>query len=220
MSLDCGRVWQQMPLCMIPSTLPVPEEVLTAACVANRVLDVGCGVGSVAAELNMEALAAWVGVDVNRAAIHAARKTLPPHTRFIEHDVRQPLSGVGQFDLVLFKGILTCLPTQKEQLQVLRNAVARGAKQRVFVVVDFLQNWDHPVYRRRYEHGLRAGLEKGTFLVRDTKAPVPAYLAHHFEYPELIRLLTASGLCLVCSRNIPVRTRSGNETVGFVLIAS
>jgi SAM-dependent methyltransferase len=208
-----------MPPRLIPATLPLPEEFMAAARLSARVLDLGCGVGSAARELPTESFAAWVGLDINPAAVATAKKDLQPNTKFLVHDVRQPLPDVGAFDLFLFKGVLTCLPTHQEQLQVLHHATMHAAKRRVFVVVDFLQNWDLRIYRRRYERGLRGGLERGTFLAPDGEASLRGYLAHHFEYPELIRLLTAVGLRLVCCRDVPVRTRTGNEARGFVLIA-
>ncbi len=192
---------------------------MAAACLAKRVLDIGCGIGSAVDELPPESFAAWVGVDINAAAIATAKRRSRPNTNFVVHDARKPLLDVGRFDLVLLKGILTCLPTHNEQLLVLRHATMHMAKRRSLVIVDFLQNWDSPIYRRRYEAGLQAGLEKGTFFANDSAASGPAYFAHHFQYPELIRLLTAAGLRLVCSRDVRVRTRSGNEILGFVLIA-
>lgn len=216
---DSGRIWQQMPLRSIPGTLPLPEEFIALARVCTRILDVGCGVGSAAEELPTGSLLAWVGVDINRGAIAVAKKRRYLNTDFRIHDARKPLPHIGKFDLFLLKGLLTCMPTHQEQLAVLRQLKLHAAKRRVFVIVDFLQNWDHVVYRRRYEGGLRAGLEKGTFLAPNANGSSPAFLAHHFEYPEMIRLLTEAGLRVVCAREILVRTRTGNETRGFVLIA-
>jgi SAM-dependent methyltransferase len=217
---DSGSVWQRIPPRLLPGTLPLPEEFVTAARLARRVLDLGCGVGSALGELATEPFANWVGVDINPRAIALANKQAAANAEFLVHDARRPFPNIGTFDLFLLKGVLTCLPTHQEQLQVLRHATAHATERRVFAIVDFLQNWEHPRYRRRYELGLRAGWEKGTFLASDRAASLPTYLAHHFEYHELFRLLDAVGLRLVCSRDITVRTRSGNETQGFVLIAA
>jgi SAM-dependent methyltransferase len=214
---DSGQVWRRMPPQFIPGSLPLPEEFLAAAPLARRILDVGCGTGVAADEAN--SVAAWLGIDINSAAIRTARKVRRRNVKFLIHDARQPLRGLRTFDLILLKGVLTCLPTHEEQLSVLRNTVQRAATRRVIVIIDFLQNWTDARYKRRYDLGERRGLEKGTFFARDNAIPTGSYLAHHFEYPELVRLLTAAGLRSVCFREVPVRTRSGNKIHGFVLTA-
>lgn len=218
-STDSGRIWQRMPPRLIPGTLPLPEEFIAATCLATRVLDVGCGTGSAVEELPTDAFGAWIGLDINAGAIATAKRRSKPNTNFLVHDARKPLPDIGFFDLVLLKGVLTCLPTHQEQLLVLHNATIKAKKRRVFIIADFLQNRNNPTYRHRYLAGVKAGLEKGTFCCRDNAASGPRYLAHHFEYPELIRLLTGAGLRLVWSRDVQVRTRSGNRIWGFVLIA-
>ena len=212
---DSGQIWREFEPTLIPSTLKPPEEFMTAMQLARRILDIGCGAGSDIQGIG-RAGASWVGMDINPGVIAAAERKHRERTSFIVHDARQPFPAIGKVDLFLLKGMLTCLPSRREQLEVLRNARACAAKRRLFVVADFLQNWDIPSQRSRYLSGRRAGLEKGTFVVRYNPSAAPAYLAHHFDFHELKDLVCQAGLALASFRITSVRTRSGNEIKGFV----
>lgn len=124
----------------------------------------------------------------------------------------------GPFDLILAKAFLTCLATREEHLAVLKNAHALASPCCTLLVMDFLQNWDHPLYLQRYEDGLASGLERGSFAAPASGA-CPGYTAHHFAREELAELMRESGFAIDSLTPLPVTTRSGNAIDGFVLIA-
>ena len=88
---------------------------------------------------------------------------------------------------------------------------------RVLCIADFLQNWDLPYYRARYEAGLAETGEQGTFLVREGGRVL--YAAHHFTLEELAGLLDEAGFVLAHVATPRVRTRSGQDVRGVVLAA-
>ena len=161
-STDSGRVWQKMPPRLIPGTLPLPEEFMAATYLATRILDIGCGPGSAVEDYRPMHLVLGLGW-TSMLEPSPTPKSAKPNTNFVVHDARKPLPDIGLFDLVLLKGVLTCLPTHQEQLLVLHNATIKAKKHRVFIIEDFLQNRDNPTYRRRYEDGLRQAWRKEHF---------------------------------------------------------
>lgn len=212
---DSGKVWREFEPALIPSTLKLPEEFMAAMHLAKRILDIGCGACSDTQGIK-HAGATWIGMDINATVIAAAKKLQREKASFLVHDARRAFPSMGKVDLFLLKGMLTCLPSRREQIEVLRNVRACAAERRLLVIADFLQNWDIPSQRSRYLAGRRAGLEKGTFVVRYSPDSAPAYLAHHFDLGELNDLVCRAGLKLMSFRITTVRTRSGNEIKGFV----
>lgn len=85
---------------------------------ANRVLDVGCGVGATLAWLRGKWPAAtMVGIDRDAAAIEQV-KSVADVT--VQHDLEQPLSQLEPFDLILALDILEHL---KDPLTALRGLI-------------------------------------------------------------------------------------------------
>lgn len=218
-ALDEASAWRKLDPNAIPSTLITPDEFRVAIQKANNVFDVGCGTGSTAA-LWRGRKGSWLGIDVNRAAVDAANRNKTGNAAFVVHDGRRPLKVDVRYDLLLFKAVLTCMPTRMEQVEILRNALECATPRRFIAIADFLQDWSNPTYCRRYKEGQRLGFEEGTFVVNDEATQKPLYLAHHFKYEELKEMLHHVGLHLISFRTTPVVTRSGNRTTGFVAVAS
>jgi SAM-dependent methyltransferase len=217
---DAGKAWEEMTPGEIPGTLVLPAEALACVNHAESLLEFGCGPEGGAARLVLAGKGRYRGFDVNAQSILAATQKFAdePRAEFLCRDACQPPPDRKRFDLVLAKAFFTCLPSGAEHFSALRTARASTANGARLIVMDFLQDWNHPLYRARYEEGERLGLERGSF-----RAPAlgssPGYVAHHFSREELERLTQKSGWKITQWSTLPVRTRSGNRATGFTMVA-
>jgi SAM-dependent methyltransferase len=209
-----NSAWRNMAPSVVPGTLAFPSECFPMFAKARRVLELGCGSGTELQALARRTGAECVGVDLNGAAFAQAC----PGVSLLRHDARLPLPAEGAFDLIIAKAFLTCLATRAEHLAVLKNARALASPCCTLLVMDFLQNWDHPLYRQRYGDGLASGLECGSFAA-PASGGCPGYTAHHFAKEELAELVCESGFAIDSLATLLVTTRSGNAIEGFVMIA-
>jgi len=204
--------WRETPA--VPSTLPLLPQILAALRPDDRILDLGCGGGRILAELAGHGLGRLhCGLDINLPSLALARKK---HLAVALADLtaRLPLADAS-CDVCFLQAVLTCLVPASRRLAILREA--RRVTRRVLAVADFLQNWDLPLYRARYEAGPGETGEAGSFLVREGDTVL--YAAHHCTIPELTELLAAAGFTVTFLETPQVRTRSGNILRGVVLMA-
>jgi SAM-dependent methyltransferase len=204
--------WTETPA--VPSTLPLLPEVLAALRPDDRILDVGCGAGRILNELAGQGLGRLrCGLDINLPSLRqAGGKGLPVFLADVTAHL--PVADAA-FDVGFLHAVLTTLVPASRRLAVLaevRRVVGRG-----LAVADFLQNWDLPLYRQRYETGLAETGETGSFLVREAGRVL--YPAHHFTLGELTALLSEAGFAVTFVDTPLVRTRSGNVVRGVVLTA-
>jgi SAM-dependent methyltransferase len=118
----------------------------------QRVLDIGCGTGSLLADLRPSE---GVGIDLSARAIEAARAVHPaPHLRFVQGDGADPatLAGVGgPFDVVLLVNVVTHFNDVQRALEALGAVCHRGT--RVFIY-SYSRLWQ-PVFRAAEALGLK-----------------------------------------------------------------
>jgi hypothetical protein len=210
--------WAAMPAKTIPGTLAFPDWCVEAFAGKRRMLEIGCGPHGGLAPLAAQIEAEFSGTDINPQAV-AGSCAAWPRFRFFTHDAVQPFPlDAGCFDLIAMKAFMTCLPARAEHLAVLANARKVATDGCLLAVMDFLQNWDVPLYKTRYEEGIAHGLERGTFAA-PANAFTAGYNAHHFERVELKELLRETGWNLKRIEAVPVVTRSGNRVSGFALLA-
>jgi SAM-dependent methyltransferase len=204
--------WRETPA--VPSTLPLASGVLAALRPDDRILDCGCGAGRVLAELAGQGLGRFhCGLDINPPSLGSARDRGFPVARA---DLTDPLPlADASVDACCLQAVLTCLVPAATRLAVLRQV--RRVTRRVLAVGDFLQNWDLPLYRQRYEAGLLETGEAGSFVVREAGRVL--YAAHHFTVEELTALLAEAGFAVDSLETPLVRTRSGNVVRGILLSA-
>ncbi len=99
-------------------------QLLNLPIAGKRVLDVGCGVGHLAASL--EAMGARVTcVDSRADNIAAVRQRHPHFAAYVANAERDPLSALGQFDIVFSYGLLYHL---ENPVQALRNMAAAAGQ--------------------------------------------------------------------------------------------
>jgi SAM-dependent methyltransferase len=174
-------------------------------------VDIGCGAGRLLAELAGQG---WTvaGADRNTASLREARSK---GLRVVRAEAAALPFADGAFDAGLLHAVLTTLPTPEARLAVLREARRAGC--RILCLADFLQNWDLPYYKARYEAGEAETGERGSFVVREGEWVL--YVAHHFSLPELTALLDAAGYALAFADTPIVTTRSGKRVRGVVAAA-
>jgi 2-polyprenyl-3-methyl-5-hydroxy-6-metoxy-1,4-benzoquinol methylase len=130
----------------------------------ERVLDVGCGVGALAADLARARGALVTGVDLDRRAVAEARRAhRDPRLTFLEADARA--LPAGRFDVVILSNVLEHLD---DRVAFLREVVARAAPGRVLIRVPcFERDWRVPLkqelgveYRLDPTHRLEYSVER------------------------------------------------------------
>lgn len=204
--------WRETPA--VPSTLPLAPAALTAIRPDDRILDCGCGAGRVLAELvKMGRGRTHFGCDINPPSLCAARDRGFP---VVMADLAAPLPlADASVDVCFLQAVLTCVVPAAARLALLRQA--RRVTRRLLAIADFLQNWDLPLYRERYETGRIETGEEGSFLVREGERVL--YPAHHFTKEELTALLAEAGFAVTSLETPRVRTRSGKVVRGVLLAA-
>jgi SAM-dependent methyltransferase len=148
-----------------------------------RVLDVGCGSGSVSQLLREHRRATLVGVEPNptRAALGRERG-LDVRTGFLTADL---LATLGSFDAVVFADVLEHLADPAAMLRLVRPALKPGG-----VVVASMPNMAH--------WSVRAGLLLGRFNYRESGIMDATHL-RWFTYRTVRELFERSGFVVTAT---------------------
>jgi ubiquinone/menaquinone biosynthesis C-methylase UbiE len=197
----------------VPSTLSLNANIRAYLRPEDRVIDLGCGSGRMLAELAEDGVTGIkIGVDRNLPGLRQALERGFPAARA---DLAALPFVAASFDAGILHAVLTTVLPRAARLAVLAEAGRVGC--RVLCIADFLQNWDLPYYRARYEAGEAETGERGSFLVREGGEVL--YAAHHFTLDELSGLLDEAGFRVAFVDTPLVRTRSGNVVRGVSLAA-
>lgn len=126
----------------------------------------------------------------------------------------------SSFDCVLTQAFWTTIVTQGERNKIIKEIYRITKRNGVLYIADFDQNWHLPLYKKRYEEGIKKGYEEGTFEVIDKKTGKLEYLTHHFSEKELVFLVYYGGFRKIeYYKHKTVTTRSGNKINGHIIIA-
>ena len=118
-----------------------------------RVLDIGCGTGSVSAQLISNRNLSLVGIEPDPSRAQAARdRGIDVRSTYLSTDLIREL---GPFDVVLFADVLEHLPDPWKLLVLAKGALAPSG--RVIVSVPNVAHWS-----------VRADLLRGRFRYQDT----------------------------------------------------
>lgn len=120
------------------------EFFVTRVAAGERVLDIGCGNGALAADIARERKAVVTGIDQSAASIRAARAAhAGAGLTFVEGDARR--LPAGTFDVVILSNVLEHLD---DRVPFLRDTVTRTGAARVLVRVPlFERDWRVPLKR-------------------------------------------------------------------------
>jgi SAM-dependent methyltransferase len=175
------------------------------------VLDLGCGYGRVAAELDSSGWRSVVAADSSAAMVRLARERAP-HARHVVAGAPLPFAD-GRFGGALLFAVLTCLPdpaAQRDLVAELRRVVRPGG---LVYASDLLRQGDAR-HARRYAAGERRFGVRGAFELDDG-----AVMRHH-ERAELEALFDASAGFELCTfEELEVRTMNGHAARGAQLVA-
>lgn len=213
-------MWTNYAAEQIPSTTSVPVEVLEGCTDVHTVIDLGCGTGkglAVASSLGAHRL---VGLDINFQVMKLARVNWKAQVipSFVNSNATDLPFKDSVFDLAIAQAFLTVIPSLVERHLII-NEVRRVLRPGAFLYVgEFLQAHDNEFYERRYSDGVTLTGEFGTFPVWGDDGEIE-YLAHHFSYEELSKLLEMAGLEIIETRTLPMMTHSGNKIDGVALVA-
>ena len=109
----------------------------------ERVLDIGCGPGTLAHDIATRTGASVVGVDISERSIAVARQRFAhPGVQYEVSDVRSSLP-TGRFDVVVLSNVLEHLP---DRPQLLRSLQSRAEPHRFLIRVPLLdRDWRVPL---------------------------------------------------------------------------
>lgn len=200
--MDHARYWETAGATK-NFTHPLNIEWISTVDISARVLDYGCGYGRLMAELNGLGFDNVVGADTSAALIERGRRERPD-LRFevIESPPSIARPG-GSFDLVLLFAVLTCIPgddDQRDLIAEIRRLLAPGG---LLYVSDLVRQSDDR-NRSRYD-------ASGVFTTDDG-----AVFRHH-EAGHLRALLP--DFDLEAERQIAVTSMNGHPSAAVQLLA-
>jgi SAM-dependent methyltransferase len=171
-----------------------PHEPLT-------LLDVGCGGGRLSMRM-LELGFSVLGVDINPAAIRAARSLAPPTDaagRWLRFEVadfateRSPRLDAGPFDVVVCQLVISIIGSARNRANLLRHVRANlrpGGW--LSASASGVSDTINPGYARLYAEDVHLTGERHSYFSRDAQGEV-LYLTHHFTADELVDLFEAAG---------------------------
>jgi ubiquinone/menaquinone biosynthesis C-methylase UbiE len=171
----------------------------------STILDCGCGYGRTITELVDAGYQKVFGVDYSHAMLTRCHSTAP-HARLIRNDGRSLPFQDNSFEAVLLFALLTCIPGNAEQLQLLAEVQRVLCPGGVVYISDLLLNNDAR-NRLRYEQYATSFGRYGVF-----ELPEGVVVRHHSE--EWIHRITRPFTKLEFEPFI-VTTMNGNESNAF-----
>lgn len=170
-----------------------------------RVVEIGCGYGRVLEILAGEGFTDLSGFDTSPKMIAAARQRLPAARLECLREPTLPLADASA-DAVLLIAVLTCVPSDREQRAIVREAERVLRPAGVLYISDlWLQNDERN--RKRYARGVPGVDRHGVF-----ELPEGVVLRHQTR--EWIDELTAE-FKQIALDEMKVRTMNGHTARGF-----
>ena len=199
---DYRADWQQMPVDAIPSKQKI--DALEAFLQAHpstleptgiRLLDLGCGSGTLSARLAKQGYEV-AGVDINEAAIRQARETYSaiPGLTFHQADIANDTFEVADsYHLVVCQLVISVIGDLTDRQQLLRNCQkALRPNGSLYLSASGISDTINDTYNRLYARDAPAIGEAFSYFSRDADGNI-LYQTHHFSARELIQLLYDAG---------------------------
>ena len=204
---------------MIPSSVPLYDDVFSILSPADAVLDIGCGFGRTCSELSARGFRNLIGIDINSSGIaHARSHVALAGLRFLVGDATALPFRDRAFSGAIMQALLTAIPKYSDRQKVFGEAARVLKPGGGLYIACFAQSWHLQKYRERYLSALSEGYDEGTFPVFDSEGNLE-YAAHHHSEKELVFLIENSGLAIVSFRYERFITRSGQAVNGMVVCA-
>ena len=174
----------------------------------SRILDVGCGYGRTLDELYHNGYRNLIGIDFSSGMIKRGKQQFPYLDLRVKENDTIALPD-GSVDAVILFAVLTCIQTNEEQEQLLREIKRVLKPQGILYVNDFLLNTDERNLSR-YEKFKEVYGTYGVF-----ELPEGAVCRHHDE--AWIKQLLGDFSELEYS-HLTFTTMNGNKSNGFYFI--
>jgi len=187
-----------------------PDVIATYFNSSFNILDYGCGYGRMTAELYNQGFTQIKGVDTSAELIKRG-KTISPFLDLVAINSVQELNNLpADFDVVLLFAVLTCIPSnagQKELLQLLSDRLRAGGL--VYISDYYLQTQTTEVKQYTYLNNDKDNY--GVFTLAEG-----ATFRHHTK--EWIKELL-NGFTILSEKIIAVKTMNGSSAEGFQIVA-
>lgn len=174
----------------------------------SRILDIGCGYGRTLDELYRNGYRNLIGLDFSSGMIERGKQQFPYLDLRVKENDTIALPD-GSVDAVILFAVLTCIQTNEEQEQLLREIKRVLKPQGILYVNDFLLNTDERNLSR-YEKFKEVYGTYGVF-----ELPEGAVCRHHDE--AWIKQLLGDFSELEYS-HLTFTTMNGNKSNGFYFI--
>jgi SAM-dependent methyltransferase len=171
----------------------------------SRILDYGCGYGRTLAELSEAGFQKLIGVDFSTAMLARAQAAVPG-AGLVRTDGHSLPFKKECFDAVLLFAVLTCIPDNNEQRQLLAEVKRVLRPGGLLYISDLLVNYDER-NRERYERDAEKYGCYGVF-----ELPEGVVVRHHSR--EWIEEITHSFRQLEYD-DFTVTTMNGNASAAF-----
>lgn len=174
----------------------------------SRILDVGCGYGRTLDELYHNGYRNLIGIDFSSGMIERGKQQFPYLDLYVKEKDTIDLPD-GSVDAVILFAVLTCIRTNEEQEQLLKEIKRALRPHGILYVNDFLLNTDERNLSR-YEKFQKVYGTYGVFAL-----PEGAVCRHHDE--AWIKLLF-SDFSELEYRHLTFTTMNGHTSNGFYFI--
>lgn len=216
--------WQQFEGDKIPASLDLFPVIYKFLKKKDRILDIGCGFGKACFDLWEKDYKNLYGIDISKSGIDFAQRRLREtgmgdiEERFLVADAQNIPFEDSRFDLIITQAFWTSI-MPKERVTIIKEINRLLRKGGTYYLAQFGQTWSHPLYKKRYENGIKKGYEKGSFENIDKKTGELKYIVHHYTKEELEGLLKIVNFRIVYYSKEIFTTQSGNKIDGHLIIA-
>jgi SAM-dependent methyltransferase len=191
-------------------THPLDKVIMERLDRSVRILDYGCGYGRLAQEFYENGFNNVLGVDTSDEMIKRGLANYPHlDLRHIGHASEINIEQES-LDLVLLSVVLTCIPSNKDQTELLRILHGYLKKGGILFISDMYVQADR-IASGTYSSPDGDELNYGVFTL-----PEGVTLRHHTK--EWIKELLGD-FSIATERTIPVKTMNGNQADAFQIIA-
>ena len=219
-----SKNWDKFVGDKIPSSLKIQPIIYKFIKKDYKIIDIGCGFGKTIFDFHKKGYVNSRGIDSNKSGIRFANLRskeleLNPKPKFkVASALHLPYQD-SIFDCAITQAFWTTIVNKKERLEIIKEINRILKKDAILYIADFERNYHLPMYKKRYENGIKKGYENGTFEVINKKTKEFEYLAHHHTKEELHKLAKDGGFLKTgCYESKVFTTKSGNKINGCVMI--